>query len=244
MNWTFNPLGFFSKQAKSVPTTTFIEDEPEMIEEEHSPDDCVEIPLNHAQLFFDKVFGTASDDAKITLEKWFEHLKKENNLTTQEEVVEYIWEGVGKPDMGEQSDKNFFDSSWQVVHYAVMAVWNWYGEWREEVAKYVVFENIDGSWFVTADHRQFPVQFGDQPKNHDIIPIPFYNFKNGKAIMHMRTNDGVVSMIIGTDYRIKTALDEQGKHIDKFTVKRSGNVCDLLVITTTLTDFLRENKNV
>lgn len=214
--------------------------ETEVIDGVEVPVEKEELSINHAKLFL-AAMGNFGDQTNEGLQHWFNHLRQLHNLETDDQLEDYIWKLVGKPDM--EKNPSILSHDYMFTHYAKMALINHYCAWADKMAQRIVFEcDAYNEWSVTVDRKAYPVRFGNPPKNHDIMPQPFYNFKNNKAIMHVITVDGVVSMLINRDYQIIKALDSDGNSIDKFTVDRSGNVLDLLMVTTTLGDIVNKDK--
>lgn len=250
MNWTFNPLYPFLKRVAKVidppvdevtemlETTDLIETE--VIDGvEVSVEKAEVVPINQAKLFFTSFAGDTHKKHDSVVQRWLTHLRILHNLETDDQLENYIWELGGKPDMTD--DRSYFNSNYMCAHYARMALYSYLNEWTNEIAQRIVFEsNVENEWSVTVDRKAYPVRFGNPPKNHDVMPHPFYNFKNNKAIMHVITVDGVVSIQLNRDYQIIKALGSDGNSIDKFTVDRSGNVLDLLMVTTTLSDLVNK----
>jgi len=249
MNWVLNPFSILSKRTTKVidPPEDEVVEMPEVTDLiETEVIDGVEVaverpPINHAKLFVTDLVDKMDHKCKNNIACWFTHLRLLNNLETDDQLENYIWELSGKPDMGD--DNSYFKSNHMYIHYAKMAIFSYLNEWNHEISQRIVFEcSAENEWFVTVDRKAYPVRFGNPPINHDIMPHPFYNFKNNKAIFHVITVDGVVSILLNRDYQIIKALGSDGNSIDKFTVDRSGNVLDLLMVTTTLADLVNKGE--
>lgn len=249
MNWVLNPFSILGKRTTKViePPEDEVTEMPEVTDLiETEVVDGVEVavektPINHAKLFVSDLVDNMDHKCKNNIARWFTHLRLLNNLETDEQLEIHIWELGGKPDMVE--DNSIHTMHYMSVHYAKMAVFSYLSKYNYEISQRIVFEcSAENEWFVTVDRKAYPVRFGNPPKNHDIMPHPFYNFKNNKAIMHVITVDGVVSIILNRDYQIIKALGSDGNYVDKFTVDRSGNVLDLLMVTTTLADLVNKGE--
>lgn len=197
--------------------------------------------INHAKLFVTDIISEVDQKFKNNIARWFTHLRLLNNLETDDQLENHIWELGGKPNM--VKDLSVLTMSYMDVHYAKMAIFSRLSEYDYEISQRVVFElNSENEWIVTVDSKTYPVRFGNLPQNHDVMPHPFYIFKNNKAIMHVITVDGVVSILLNRDYQIIKALSSDGNSIDKFVVDRSGNVLALLMVTTTLADLVNKSE--